>query len=129
MRGDFSKAFETAYDYSEDISLITYNPNSIQGGIDPPINWLIKKFSGEDVSDTNYSLLFNNCGHVARDLFKLGVDSNGERFGTTMMIIDIFSRGIINIQTPTTMFNQMARYSDSALPTMDDLKFPVDGDC
>lgn len=71
IEGDFTEALSLADDYNKNINLIQYNPNIFQSVADI----LPNKAGG--VSGTNYSLFWNNCGHIAMNLFSMGITPDG----------------------------------------------------
>jgi hypothetical protein len=116
VEGDFSESVDQAKAYSENIDLIDYEPNDVQKAID---NFINERFAGE-ASDSEYSLLWNNCGHVAMLLFGLGITPDGESYGDLLAALALMLGTLTGL--PSSLFNLMTYFAKSTLPTEDDLR-------
>ncbi len=88
VEGDFTASLDQAQKYSKNITLIEYNPYPHQSLVD----WLAEKVSKETFS-AQYSPLYNSCGTVAIELFKLGVMPDSDKtYGQQMKWDEIVSQ-------------------------------------
>ena len=118
VKGDFTEAYKQAYSYKENIADIPYDPNMIQAEIDGILGWAIEKFTENKVVGTEYSFLFNHCGHVAIQLFRTGILPDGTKVDDIWRILEILF-GMT--ETPGKMFSYVRFFMDAELPTAEDL--------
>jgi hypothetical protein len=69
--GDFTAALRQAKTWSD-------NPNSIPYEKVPILDNIFDALA--NLEDSQYSLFFNNCGHVAMDIFGLGIGKDGSTY-------------------------------------------------